>query len=237
VTLLVSEVFGPTVQGEGPSLGRRCGFVRLGLCNLDCAWCDTPYTWDWTGKNGPAQDRAALDRFSNEGLTGRIAVMGVDRVVITGGEPLVQRKPLAEWLGTMPGSVRNRVRFEVETNGTLAPGRRLLDLVDRWNVSPKLPHSGVPLERAWRPEVLSVYAQAESAAFKVVCRDADDVDLVAHLAEEHRLPAESVWIMPEGITAEDVNAHGAAIADAAIAAGFNVTTRLHVQLWGNERRR
>lgn len=46
--LVVSEVFGPTFQGEGPSLGRRAGFVRLGRCNLDCSWCDTPNTWDWS---------------------------------------------------------------------------------------------------------------------------------------------------------------------------------------------
>src|SRR5262245_52198924 len=46
-SLVVSEVFGPTWQGEGPSIGRRCGFVRLGRCNLACTWCDTPYTWDW----------------------------------------------------------------------------------------------------------------------------------------------------------------------------------------------
>ena len=45
--LVVAEVFGPTFQGEGPSIGRRAGFVRLGRCNLDCSWCDTPYTWDW----------------------------------------------------------------------------------------------------------------------------------------------------------------------------------------------
>jgi organic radical activating enzyme len=38
--LVVSEIFGPTVQGEGTSMGRRCGFLRLGGCNLDCAWCD-----------------------------------------------------------------------------------------------------------------------------------------------------------------------------------------------------
>ena len=45
--LVVAEVFGPTFQGEGPSTGQRAGFVRLGRCNLDCSWCDTPYTWDW----------------------------------------------------------------------------------------------------------------------------------------------------------------------------------------------
>src|SRR5437764_321458 len=53
-TLVVSEVFGPTAQGEGPALGRRCGFVRLGGCNLSCSWCfapDTPVLMaDWTEK-------------------------------------------------------------------------------------------------------------------------------------------------------------------------------------------
>ena len=47
-TLPLSEVFGPTFQGEGPHAGRRCAFVRLGGCNLSCEWCDTPYTWDAT---------------------------------------------------------------------------------------------------------------------------------------------------------------------------------------------
>jgi hypothetical protein len=28
--LLVSEIFGPTFQGERPSIGRRCSFLRLG---------------------------------------------------------------------------------------------------------------------------------------------------------------------------------------------------------------
>ena len=51
-SLTVSEIFGPTFQGEGPFTGRAAVFLRLGRCNLDCKWCDTPYTWDWKGKNG-----------------------------------------------------------------------------------------------------------------------------------------------------------------------------------------
>lgn len=43
-TMFVSEVF-TSVQGEGPFCGRPSVFLRLGLCNLECAWCDTKYTW------------------------------------------------------------------------------------------------------------------------------------------------------------------------------------------------
>ena len=55
--LVVSEVFGPTFQGEGPSSGQRAMFVRLGRCNLDCAFCDTAYTWDWTRYDPDAELR------------------------------------------------------------------------------------------------------------------------------------------------------------------------------------
>ena len=43
-TLLVNEIFGPTVQGEGPSLGRACAFLRVAACNLSCVWCLDPST-------------------------------------------------------------------------------------------------------------------------------------------------------------------------------------------------
>jgi hypothetical protein len=42
-TLRISEVFA-SIQGEGPWVGRPSVFMRLGLCNLECAWCDTKFT-------------------------------------------------------------------------------------------------------------------------------------------------------------------------------------------------
>ena len=227
-SLLVSEVFGPTVQGEGPHTGRRCGFVRLGLCNLNCSWCDTPYTWDWKGEVGPPQDRDALQRMDVAELAEQVNGMGVGVVVLTGGEPLVQQARLPDHLAAWEPAVH------VETNATLTPTAAMLGLVAHWTASPKLPSSGVTAERAWNPAALEVLVDA-GAAVKVVCCTVADVDATAALADEHHVPPAQVWVMPEGRTAEAITAGLAAIADRAVGYGFNVSGRLHVQAWGDRR--
>jgi 7-carboxy-7-deazaguanine synthase len=35
-SLVVSELFGPTLQSEGPSAGRLASFIRLSGCSLSC---------------------------------------------------------------------------------------------------------------------------------------------------------------------------------------------------------
>ena len=52
-------------------------------------------------------------------------------------------------LALLPGMV------EIETNGTVAPPPALDALVDQYNVSPKLAHSGNPAELALLPERLT----------------------------------------------------------------------------------
>src|SRR5947208_16309904 len=39
----ISEIFGPTIQGEGPLIGRPTVFVRTAGCDYRCRWCDTLY--------------------------------------------------------------------------------------------------------------------------------------------------------------------------------------------------
>ena len=94
------EIFA-SLQGEGPSLGRPSTFVRLSRCNLACHWCDTAYTWRFTGDNRFHRDDLAFVRSDNqftmseEDLAQTIAGMEPDRLVITGGEPLLQGAALA----------------------------------------------------------------------------------------------------------------------------------------------
>jgi 7-cyano-7-deazaguanosine (preQ0) biosynthesis protein QueE len=227
-SLVVSEVFGPTVQGEGPSLGRRAAFLRLGRCNLDCDWCDSRFTWDWE-RYDPAVELAARPVAE---VVAEVAAMGVDRVVVTGGEPLLQQRRLLPFLEA--ASERGWV-VEVETNGTIVPAPAVADLVAQFNVSPKLANSGVAPDRAIVPAALAALAATGKAAFKFVATGPEDLDEVQALVDAHRL--DPVWIMPEGTTAAAVAAGGRALADEVVARGWHLTTRLHVLLWGDERGR
>lgn len=227
-TLAVSEVFGPTVQGEGPTAGRRAGFVRLARCNLDCGWCDTPYTWDWA-RFDPAVE---VRRQGVADVVARLAAMAVDRVVVTGGEPLLQQRALVPLLAAC--AERGWV-VEVETNGTIAPVPDVVARVDAFNVSPKLANSGVPEDRRIRPAALRALAATGRATFKFVATGPADLDEIAALAGAHGLAP--VWVMPEGTDAATLAARIAALADAVVARGWNLTPRLHVLAWGDQRGR
>jgi 7-cyano-7-deazaguanosine (preQ0) biosynthesis protein QueE len=223
--LVVSEVFGPTVQGEGPSIGHRAGFVRLGRCNLSCDWCDSRYTWDWD-RYDPAVE---LSTWSADELLRRLAGMAVDLVVITGGEPLLQQRHLVPLL---EGCSQRGWSVEVETNGTIRPAVPA-GLVSRWNVSPKLANSALPGWRRLHPEVLTAFEATGCAVFKFVVASAADLDEVEAIVGGCRLS--TVYVMPEGTDAAVLTGRIRELGDAVRARGWHLTTRLHILLWGDRR--
>lgn len=227
-TLVVSEVFGPTFQGEGPSIGQRAGFVRLGRCNLDCTWCDTPYTWDWE-RYDPAEE---LHRVAVGDVIAQLEAMEPGRVVVTGGEPLLQQRQLAR---LVRACAERGWPVEIETNGTRAPSDDLVALVAQWNVSPKLANSGVAEDKRIRPEALAAFVASGRAVFKFVATGEADLAEIEALAAAHDLTP--VWVMPEGTDAATVVTRARALAGPALEHGWNVTPRLHVLLWGDERGR
>ncbi len=228
--LLVSEIFGPTFQGEGPSLGRRTSFLRLATCNLACTWCDTRYSWDW--KNFDIKKE--VTRMEAIEVVKAIELMKTDRLVITGGEPMIQQDKL---LVVLQGLLDCRqYNFEIETAGTLVPS---LDIGHpqfpiQWNVSPKLVNSGNPEEKRFVLEALQAFNDLE-ANFKFVVQKESDLEEVGWIVTQIEIPNSRVFIMPEGTTRKKIQYHAEIIADKVLEYGWNFTTRLHVMLWGDKR--
>lgn len=229
------EIFA-SLQGEGPSAGRPCTFVRLSRCNLACVWCDTAYTWRFTGDNRPHREAAAYDRAENQvtldeaEVARRIMALGGNRLVITGGEPLLQGAALARMVSLLEGHA-----IEIETNGTVAPHPALDPLVDQYNVSPKLSHSGNPPDLAQIPERLAAWAEEPKAYFKFVIASPEDLSEVQALRDRYAIAAERIFLMPEGTSSEVLRERMRWLAPLAQENGFRLSDRLHIHLYGDTR--
>lgn len=229
------EIFA-SLQGEGRSMGRPSVFIRLSRCNLACTWCDTAYSWRFSGDNRPHRDDLTFEREANqislpeEDVARAIAEFGETRLVITGGEPLLQAAALARMLALLPP-----MHIEVETNGTIAPPPALDAMVDQYNVSPKLAHSGNPGELALLPARLAQWARSPKAWFKFVIAAPEDLDEVLSIQAHYAIAPERIFLMPEGTDSAVLHARAAWLADLCMQHGFRFTDRLHIHLYGDTR--
>ncbi len=223
------EIFA-SVQGEGITVGLPSAFVRLAHCNLRCSWCDTKYTWEWSSYD-PRQEIVKLSPAAAADLA---LALDVVNVVVSGGEPLLQQRPLADLLVRLKAAER---RIEIETNGTIAPDPSLASLVDQWNVSPKLASSGNAAHRRERMGPLAWFSAASNAQFKFVAGSADDLPEVGLLAARYGVDPSRIVITPEATDPETLRQRSLDLAPACIAKGYRLGTRLHVVLWGSARGR
>jgi 7-carboxy-7-deazaguanine synthase len=203
----ICEVFN-SLQGEGPYVGWPATFIRTAGCNLRCPLCDTKYSWENSGE-------IAIDDLAKM-LTHRL-------VVITGGEPLLQREELAKLLW-YPGHI-----YQFETNGTIAP--RGLEKAHHV-VSPKLKYF---FDVDYKPEVIEAFNSLKNVWWKFVVRNKDDVIEVLSFLHKYNIPEDKVYLMPEGATRESVRERQTQVAELCLQFGLKYSPRLHIDLWGGKR--
>ncbi len=223
--MLVAETFA-SLQGEGLLAGTPSFFVRTSGCNLRCRWCDTPYTsWVPEGRRRKVAE-----------LVEEAAASGLRHVVLTGGEPLLQRE-----VGVLTRALAGAgLHVTVETAGTVAP-----DFVcDLLSVSPKTSSSDPPgrwrgRHRATRSrlaplrELLSRFPEYQ---LKFVIIEPDDIAEVEELLGRLGSPDPGrVLLMPEGRTAAEVARRAPMVAALCLEHGFRYTPRLHLDLYGGGR--
>jgi len=153
----VSEIF-VSMQGEGKYLGEEQCFVRFYNCNLACGYCDTKLS-DYRLYG----TQELLDALKQE-----IGARPVRTVSFTGGEPLLQRDFLVEFV---PLVKKEGLRCYLETNGVLAD--ELFDVIDYVDVVAmdiKLPSSTGQREFWGQHEAfLKISQQKEVFVKAVVC--------------------------------------------------------------------
>jgi 7-carboxy-7-deazaguanine synthase len=227
--LNVSEHFGPTIQGEGRNAGQLSSFFRLAGCNLSCSWCDSAYTWDWTRFNHAEESHSlAVDE-----LVPIIAKLP-GRIIVTGGEPLLQHVGLADLMGRPELAGR---LWDLETNGTRPLGLtapywanitcspKIIPSADQGPVAHKLDHDLIADPRTDLKFVIDNEADLWAVDLLILGR-AD----VGSAARHGR-----VWLMPRGTTPDALSALTPLVIQAAADRGLHFTSRLHVYGWHDVR--
>ena len=245
-----------TLQGEGKLAGVPSLFIRLGGCNLRCIWqlpqggysrCDTPYA---------SFESKTVRQMETEEVVNLVKqnIGPLKHVVITGGEPLLQKQALAELLERLRQELD--VHLTVETNGTLF-AEEVAQHIDLFSLSPKLANSNPspskleaygldssgPLtyhgEKRRNLEALQSYIDLCNQTSKelqlkfVVGRPGDLADIkdnfLAHLKGWQQ---QDILLMPLGATHEELSQTTPMVLEQAISNGWRFTPRIHIDLFG-----
>lgn len=132
-TIPVVEIFGPTLQGEGPNAGARCIFLRVKGCSFHCAWCDSKYTWNENTSEVINYEPETLSQL----LTQKCIDTNCKHIVLTGGNPC-----LYDFSYILFKLKAFGITVDIETQGDLIPD--WLTMIDTIVFSPKAPSSGMP---------------------------------------------------------------------------------------------
>lgn len=224
-TLQIADIF-ESIQGEGPWAGTPSLFIRTSGCNLRCWFCDTPYT-SWK----PEGTAWSIDQ-----LVRRVADCSAPDVVLTGGEPLLVPD-------LVPLTHRCRLlgrRITIETAGTVD---QPVDC-DLMAISPKLSNS-VPDDAGWhdrheqarfRPDIIRALLSRYNCILKFVIDRPEDVDEVTQwLLNFPGTDPGIVWLMPQARTREQLEEKTDWQRRLAREHGFNFSSRLHIEMFGNVR--
>ena len=174
--ILVSEIFGPTLQGEGPHVGEQTLFLRTGGCDFRCSWCDSLHAVDQSFSAEWARMEADQILISLRALWPSKPACSL---TLTGGNPAIWEQ-LKSVINGWPGPIR------LETQGSIIPG--WLGLVDTIIVSPKPPSSGQNADGL--PLFMAAIPARCEVAMKVACASQKDLDwaIETHAPYADRVP-------------------------------------------------
>lgn len=242
--MIMSEIYS-CIQGEGQLVGTPSILVRTSTCNLRCKWgenfCDTPFSsWkpETTLRLTPTQILEEVTKLNPQGK--------IKHIILSGGEPTIQPE-ITELLYKLGGYYHTTI----ETNGTkVLPDNIGVPLTAPvfadnilFSISPKLASSvpvGTPFEKMHQreriqPDILKLLTSQWAFYLKFVITSVDDLKEVRLLQDSLKISSERIYLMPEGITPEQVRSKALWVAELCKQEGYRYSPRLHLDIWGPKR--
>jgi len=211
--MYISEVY-PAISGEGGSQGKVCTIVRTTGCNLRCEYCDTVYAYE------------GGDQVSTGDIIGAVLKFGIDTVLFTGGEPLLDKNIASNFLQAL---FENDIKVYIETNGTIdiRPFMPLATVV----MDIKCPSSGMHDRTIWE----NINYLKIDDEIKFVVSDKDDYEYAKQIIERYQLGARNVFISPVW---RDDRSFFQRLADWMVAdrSPARLSLQQHKQIWGPKQR-
>jgi len=170
--LRISTIY-PATQGEGIFVGKSEVFVRLQGCKLpggkNCRFCDTPEAINLEG--GKEMDvHDVLEKISSFGL---------DKVILTGGEPLVQRNELMKLLNLLVDGYKS---ITLETSGLIID-YEVFSYCSFLSFDIKTPSTGISIDYKILDELMEI---EESTQFKMIVKNWQDYDFVKKIYNRYK---------------------------------------------------
>lgn len=248
-----------SLQGEGKYIGTPSLFIRVSGCNLRCCFkdtvCDTAYSSFNPERGKFNKDDVVNMLYSNP---------NIGDIVITGGEPLMFGEELDDLIEYIGCTLDIDYRITIETNGTYAPISSYIDLYSispKLSTSLPIPdkpyyytHDGKVMAKTFTKDevdklnktrynpdaIASLIGEETDFQLKFVYSGPESLNDIDELLDTLRkmgktIYSEDVMLMPEGITAEQINKNGREAAKICIERGWRFADRLHIRLWGDKR--
>lgn len=230
--ILISEIFGPTIQGEGALIGVPTIFVRTAGCDYNCDWCDTLYAVDTSFRKQwhKMTSQQILDRIDE--LSGGEPIL----VTLSGGNPALQPLGTLIELGQSQG-----YEFALETQGSVS--RDWFERLNALTISPKPPSARVNFMPQKLQDCIDATGLDTRISLKIVIADETDLNWTENIRQTY--PDIPLILQPCNTDSAKTNIDTFALneklcwlVDAVNRRNWykvRVLPQLHVLLWGNQR--
>ena len=222
-------------QGEGIWTGQPSVFVRFCGCPLRCRFCDSAYA-----RRSAGEDDSVFGAFlAPDEIAGRVLLLDLPHVVLTGGEPMMSPKLVA--LTKLLKEFDYQIT--IETSGIFFQPVAC----DLMSISPKLRNT-VPLdgdltviqehdrERS-KPEIVQQLMLRYNYQLKFVVDTKDDLyEIDDYLSYLHGIVPSRILLMSQAIDVETMHRKATWIEPFCSSRGYRYCPRMQLVWYGNKRR-